>query len=62
MGVRREMASRYEPLTIDLPAVKLYFNKLRDVKVDEMRYWEAVEDMADVISHEYEKNGGDPHF
>lgn len=60
MAIRRDLEQLYEPLTIDLAAVKLYFNRLRDVKVDEMRYWEAVEDMVDVIAHEYNKSEGDP--
>ena len=62
LAVRKELEEMYEPLAIDMAAVKLYFKKLRDVKADEFKYWEAVEDIADVIAHEYEKNGGDPHF
>ena len=44
---------------IDVAAVKLYMNKLKEVKGDEMKYWEAVEDICDLITHEYEKSGGD---
>ena len=54
LELRKELTQKYEPLRIDMAAVRLFFEKLRGITENEQAYWESIEDLVDVILHEFE--------
>lgn len=57
---RKELALKYKPLAIDRVAVRDFFQKLKDLLQDEQQFWDSVDDMVDIIQHEYEESDQDP--
>ena len=44
----------------DVAAGERSFQKLKDLLQDEQQFWDSVDDMVDIIQHEYEESEQDP--
>jgi len=60
LKVRKEMRQKYEPLAIDMVAVRLFMTKVKSTLTDEHSFWESIEIMVEIILHEYETSEYDP--
>lgn len=60
LKVRKEMRQKFEPLAIDMVAVRLFMTKVKSTLTDEQSFWESIEIMVEIILHEYETSEYDP--
>lgn len=54
------MRQKFEPLAIDMVAVRLFMTKVKSTLTDEQSFWESIEIMVEIILHEYETSEYDP--
>ena len=59
LALRKELAEKYQPLAIDMKAVKDFFQKLKGSGISEQAFWESIEIMVDLILHEFEASNCD---
>lgn len=59
LALRKELTEKYQPLAIDMKAVKEFFQKLKGSGISEQAFWESIEIMVDLILHEFEASNCD---
>ena len=59
LALRKELTEKYQPLAIDMKAVKDFFQKLKGSGISEQAFWESIEIMVDLILHEFEASNCD---
>jgi hypothetical protein len=56
LKTRKELAQKYQPLAIDMTAVRQFLTKVKCTMADENTFWDSIEIMVEIILHEYEKS------